>query len=196
LRGLSYPEKLWNPMWMCPLDNRELAELFREPVDLEDLFSEAIELWDAHPQATLLDQTLQFFTRLYLENDILTKVDRASMMHSLEVRSPFLDIDLVNFACRLPAAYKVRNGETKYLLKRAMEPWLPRRYLYRKKQGFAVPVAQWFRDGSLCFASAGNGEYRNAVFRDVKLAEHKQRKANHHAYLWSQLILDEVGHAP
>ena len=193
LRGLSYPRKLWNSMWMCPLDDRELAELFGEPVDLEDLFSEAIELWDANPQATLLEQTLQFFTRLYLENDILPKVDRASMMHSLEVRSPFLDIDLVNFARRLPADCKVRNGETKYLLKKALEPWLPRQVLYRDKQGFAVPVANWFRDGSLEYATTASDPHIGHEFRNAKLAEHRQRKADHHAYLWSHLILDAVG---
>ncbi len=196
LRGLSYPEKLWNSMWMCPLDDGELADLFRESVDLEDLFSEAIELWDAHPQATLFDQTLQFFTRLYLENDILTKVDRASMMHSLEVRSPFLDIDVVNFARRLPAACKMRNGETKYLLRKAIEPWLPRRYLHQKKQGLAVPVARWFRDGNLGLPPKASDGYVASEFRNAKLAEHRQRRANHDAYLWSELILDAVGPAP
>jgi asparagine synthase (glutamine-hydrolysing) len=118
------------------------------------------------------------------------------MMHSLEVRSPFLDIDVVNFARRLPAACKVRNGETKYLLKKAMEPWLPRRHLYRKKQGFAVPVARWFRDGNLGLAPKANDGYISAEFRNAKLAEHRQRRANHDAYLWSQLILDAVGPAP
>jgi asparagine synthase (glutamine-hydrolysing) len=193
LRGLNHPERLWNPTWMCPLDESELAEMFDQPVDLEDLFSEAIDLWDANPGASLVDQTLQFFTRLYLEGDILTKVDRASMMHSLEVRSPFLDIEVVDFARRLPAAFKVSNGETKCLLKKAMEPWLPREVVYRRKQGFAVPVAQWFRDGSLTMAPTTTARSLNAAFTLRKLTEHRQGMANHHGFLWSQLILDSAG---
>ena len=145
LRGLGHPPRLWNPVWMSPLGDRELSELFCEPVDLEDVFSEAIELWDDSPGVGLVDRTLQFFTRLYLQNDILTKVDRASMWHSLEVRSPYLDIDLVNFARTIPADCKLRRGTTKYLLKRALEPVLPRAILERSKQGFAVPIARWFR---------------------------------------------------
>ena len=81
---------------------REIAELFGEPVDVEELYSEAIEQWDALPQRSLVDERLQFYTKLYLQDDILVKVDRASMMHSLEVRAPFLDIELVDFVRRIP----------------------------------------------------------------------------------------------
>ena len=147
-------------------------------------------MWEANPQLNLTDQTLQFFTRLYLENDILTKVDRASMMHSLEVRAPFLDIDVVNFARRIPSGWKLRGGETKYLLMRALAPWLPREVLYRAKQGFAVPIAKWFREGSLDMPSANNANVANPSFIAKKIDEHRAGRANHHAYLWSQRVLD------
>ena len=190
LRGLNHEPRLWNAAWLAPLAPDEVAELLGGPMNVEDLFSEAIELWEANPQLNLTDQTLQFFTRLYLENDILTKVDRASMMHSLEVRAPFLDIDVVNFARRIPSDWKLRGGETKYLLKRALAPWLPREILHRTKQGFAVPIAKWFREGSLDMPSANNANVANPSFIAKKIDEHRAGRANHHAYLWSQRVLD------
>jgi asparagine synthase (glutamine-hydrolysing) len=196
LRGLSYPQKLWNPMWMSTLDKPEFEEMFQEPVDLEDVFSEAIELWDASQPAGLEEQTLQFFTRLYLQNDILTKIDRASMMNSLEVRAPFLDIEVIDFARKIPTEYKLRHGQAKYLLKKAMEPLLPRKILYRAKQGFAVPVARWFRDGSLQLEQAVVTERVPTPFVDRAVAQHRAGRINQHAFLWDYLVLQEaVGRA-
>ncbi len=190
LRGLSYPEQLWNPVWMSALDRSELEQLFQEPVEWEDVFSEAIELWDASQPAGLEEQTLQFFTRLYLENDILTKIDRASMMNSLEVRAPFLDIDMIDFARRIPTEYKLRHGQTKYLLKKAMVPLLPRQILFRAKQGFAVPVSQWFRDGTLQPGGADAVDGLAPGFVARMLAEHRAGRANQHAFLWNYRVLE------
>ena len=81
----------------------------------------------------------------YLVGDILTKVDRASMANSLEVRAPLLGISLVEWGLSLPAELKLRGTEGKYLLKRAMEPYLPREVLYRTKQGFSKSPAALFR---------------------------------------------------
>src|ERR1035441_8111784 len=83
--------------------------------------------------------------KTYLVGDINTKVDRASMAHSLEVREPLMDHELVEWLATLPPSLKVRGQEGKYLLKKAMEPKLPRDILYRPKMGFAVPLAHWFR---------------------------------------------------
>ena len=83
--------------------------------------------------------------KTYLVGDINTKVDRASMAHSLEVREPLMDHPLVEWLATLPSSHKIRGGEGKYLLKKAMEPALPREVLYRPKMGFAVPLARWFR---------------------------------------------------
>lgn len=83
--------------------------------------------------------------KTYLVGDILTKVDRASMAHGLEVREPLLDHKLVEWAAGLPAACKQKAGEGKLIFKKAMEPYLPNNILYRKKMGFAVPLASWFR---------------------------------------------------
>ena len=87
---------------------------------------------------------LQFYTKLYLQDDILVKVDRASMMHSLEVRAPFLDIELVNLVRRIPSAYKFRNGTTKYILKKALEDVLPREIYIVEKRLWGAR-GPWFR---------------------------------------------------
>ena len=83
--------------------------------------------------------------KTYLVGDINTKVDRASMAHSLEVREPLMDHELVEWLATLKSSQKIRGQETKYLLKKSMEPFLPNDVLYRPKMGFSVPLARWFR---------------------------------------------------
>lgn len=189
LRGLSYPAKLWLPVWMASLDINELRELFLEPVDLEEIFSEAIECWENCNSPSMIDKTMQFFVKLYLQDNILVKVDRASMMNSLEVRAPFLDIELVDFVRKIPASYKFRNGETKYILKKAMEPLLPKNILYRNKQGFGVPIGKWFHEGAfsrdLCTTNCLNKD-----FISLKLKEHIKGYSDQRAFLWNQWILN------
>ncbi len=189
LRGLDWPEKLWNPVWLGPLSPIEIAELFNEPVDIEELYSEAIEQWDKCRQKNMVDQTLQFYTRFYLQDDILVKVDRASMMNSLEVRAPFLDKDLVDFVRKIPAAYKYRNGQTKYILKKALEGVLPKSILYRSKKGFGIPVGQWlkqpFFDLSPCLYP---GILDPGFTRRARRAHLLDRQDNR-AFLWNYWLL-------
>src|SRR6185437_4015619 len=83
--------------------------------------------------------------KTYLPGDILTKVDRASMARSLEVRVPLLDHDLVQWLAAIPSSLKLKEREGKYVFKKALEPYLPREVLYRPKMGFAVPLKRWFR---------------------------------------------------
>lgn len=146
LKGLSVPEAAWAPAWMAPLDLDDASELFHQPIRFEEVYDDAMDCWESGPARTRVDRLLQFFTRFYLQDDILTKVDRASMMCSLETRAVFLDNDLVDFCARLPGSFKYRNGSRKYLLKMALEPLLPDNILNRKKKGFGIPLASWMRD--------------------------------------------------
>jgi len=191
LRGLSYAPRLWNPVWMSPLSPRELEELFGEPVDLEDVFSEAIDAWERHPVQNDVDRTLQFFTRLYLQEDILTKVDRASMLNSLEVRAPFLDIDLVDRVRRMPSSLKLQGQTTKYILRKALRGVVPRTTLARAKQGFAVPIASWFAKNHITLRRQPLQSVNNA-FAMRKLQEHIAGITDHRWFLWNQWALDEV----
>ena len=193
LRGVGYPRPFWNALWLAPLDPGEIAELLQAPCDLEQVYSEAIEAWDACPQVDLVDKTLQFYTKLYLQDDILVKVDRASMMHSLEVRSPFLDIDFVDFVRRIPSRYKFRNGVTKYIFRKAMAPVLSRETIEREKKGFGVPIGAWFQCGELTVdpeAPALRGLHRPFVRRLVE--EHRQGRCDHRAALWNLWLVSHM----
>ena len=118
-------------VWNGPAPDDELARLRK-------LFADS-------DGPTRLDRVTNADLKLYLPNALLTKVDRASMAHSIEVRSPFLDHEVVEFAARIPAKYKWRRGEGKWLLKRAFADSLPEMVVERSKQGFGVPVDEWFR---------------------------------------------------
>jgi asparagine synthase (glutamine-hydrolysing) len=190
LRGLSYPRRLWNAVWLGTLDPRDLEALFREPTDIEEVYAEAIEQWDACKQENLVDKTLQFYTKLYLQDDILIKADRASMMNSLEVRAPFLDIELVDFVRKIPHSYKYRNGRTKYILKKALEPVLPREILYRAKKGFGVPIGRWFQEGSLSLDGDGAFPHLHGPYIADMAEEHRACRMDHRAFLWNIWLLE------
>ncbi len=110
---------------------------------------DAQQVFDRHAGRAGTDDPLALIQYLdlktYLVGDINTKVDRASMAHSLEVREPLMDHELVEWLATLPSTLKVRGQEGKFLLKKAMEPQLPADVLYRPKMGFSVPLARWFR---------------------------------------------------
>ena len=187
LRGMDHPAHLRLPVWMAPLAPSELTELFQTPINLEEIYSEAIEAWDGCASTDPIERTIAFYIRLYLQDDILAKVDRASMLHSLEVRAPFLDIDLVNFTRRLPARMKLRGSISKWILRRCAESLLPREVLKRSKQGFAVPTGQWFRDGRL--PSQPHTSIINPAFWAARLSEHQTGRSDQRLYLWSDLVL-------
>ena len=140
-------------------------------------------------------QYLDFKT--YLPGDILTKVDRASMAHSLEVRTPFLDYELVEWVSSLPSAIKLKGGEGKHILKCSLAPLLPHEVLYRNKMGFAVPLDVWFR-GSLRDHIAetvrGRRLAESGLFDPATLArivaDHQSGRRDHSAILWSLLMFD------
>jgi asparagine synthase (glutamine-hydrolysing) len=145
MMGLSYPPRVRLPAWMSPLEPARMGELFEQPLPIDDLYSEAIEVWDNAKARNPVDRTLEFFTNLYLQDDILAKTDRAAMMVSLEARAVFLDNDVVDFCARLPHRYKYRHGIRKFLLRRAAEGLVPDTVLKRPKKGFGIPLARWIR---------------------------------------------------
>jgi asparagine synthase (glutamine-hydrolysing) len=188
LRGASYPPSMWNPVWLGALEPSELEELFNEPVRCEELFEEAIAAWDNSTARHPVDRSLEFYAKFYLQDDILTKVDRASMMVSLEVRAPFLDNDVVEFARKIPHQYKLRHGQTKYLLKKALEGVLPKDIIHRKKKGFGVPLARWLKSWSeeaiVLRTPAPNAEWVHRQWQD-----HYAGRRDHRLFLWCWIVL-------
>lgn len=135
--------------------------------------------------------------KTYLVGDINTKVDRASMAHSLEVREPLMDHELVEWLATLNSSQKIRGQEAKYLLKKAMEPYLPRDVLYRPKMGFAVPLARWFRgplkqrvqDSLLGPRLAANGWFNRGYLKHLVDA-HNNGSRDYSASIWTLLMFE------
>jgi len=135
--------------------------------------------------------------KTYLPGDILTKVDRASMANSLEVRVPLLDHTLVEWAARLPPHLKLHGREGKYIFKAALEPHVRKEILYRPKQGFAVPLAAWFR-GPLhrrLRETLGGPVLHDSGFFDMAtvgmlLRQHQAGERDHSAALWSLSMIE------
>jgi asparagine synthase (glutamine-hydrolysing) len=133
----------------------------------------------------------------YLVGDINTKVDRASMAHSLEVREPLMDHELVEWVATLPSAMKLNGGEGKLVLKRALEPALPNDVLYRAKMGFAVPLARWLRGPlkqrvreSLLGPRLLDSGYFDARYISRLIDEHQSGVRDHGTPLWTLLMFD------
>lgn len=184
MMGLSHSASMWLPIWMAPLDPRDAAELFETPLRIEEVYDEAIAAWESDPTKSPVDRALEFFTRFYLQDDILMKLDRAAMMCSLETRTVFLDNDLVDFCRRLPYRFKLRNGERKYLLKKAARRVLPPSIVDRKKKGLGIPVAKWLREvphePPLTPLPGARVDYARRAF-----AEHRSKAHDHRLFLWS-----------
>ena len=186
LMGLSYPQSAWAPVWMAPLEPDLHRELFETPDDVDALYGDAMALWEACASPDPADRLMEFFTIFYLQDDILTKTDRATMMNSLESRAVFLDNDLVEFCRRLPRRFKIRNGERKYLLRRVAETLLPREIVARPKKGFGIPVGQWLksvpREPPLTPLPGVSTAWARRAWD-----EHRSGQADHRLFLWSWL---------
>jgi asparagine synthase (glutamine-hydrolysing) len=132
--------------------------------------------------------------KTYLVDDILVKVDRASMANSLEVRCPLLDHRLMELIARMPSGLKLRRNEGKYIFKRALRGIVPDATLYRPKQGFAIPVAEWFRGELKDFAyqsifNGPNGLLNHAFLKQC-WNQHQRRQRDWSALLWAVLMFE------
>jgi asparagine synthase (glutamine-hydrolysing) len=142
-------------------------------------------------------QMMRFDTETYLPEDVLTKVDRMSMAHSIESRVPLLDNEVISFASTLPAAMKIRNGRRKHILKEVAASLLPREILERRKQGFGVPLDVWFRgnlrelfaDTLLSPASLQRGYFQPAFVKRI-VNEHLAGTRDHALRLWQLVVFD------
>jgi asparagine synthase (glutamine-hydrolysing) len=136
-------------------------------------------------------------THTYLVGDINTKVDRASMAHSLEVREPLMDHKLVEWAATLPSDMKLRGSSGKHVFKKALEPYLPGDVLYRPKMGFAVPLARWtrgplrarVRDALLGGAMLDSGLFNAQAVRNI-VDQHESGRRDHSTAVWTMLMFE------
>jgi len=155
------------------------------------------EVWRSSERADPLDRLLNLNLRTYLLDDLLVKADRMSMAHGLEVRSPFLDIELLELALRIPARQQVRGFARKRVLKAAVSDLLPPQITDRRKRGFGVPLDRWFRDDLAAFVRDRVGAPDARVKRhlapdavDRCLHEHATGATDHGQALWALLTLE------
>ena len=218
----AYPKMDWAPRWLrakhtlteLSLDSalgfyRTIAKVhhdqrrslfapsIRAALDGYDPSSRVVALMDECDDSDSLLQAQYVDVNLYLPGDILTKVDRTSMAHSLEVRAPFLDYEFVEWGMRLPPALKLRGQEGKYILKKALEPIVPGEILYRTKQGFATSLASTFRAEAdrlraelLAPAALDSGILDTGTVRRL-ISEHESGRVDHSTALW--FLLTFVG---
>jgi asparagine synthase (glutamine-hydrolysing) len=159
--------------------------------------SDVLEAFEASDADNLSERAADSDIQHYLPDDLLVKMDIASMAHSLEVRSPLLDHDVVEFAASLPVGWKLRGGVQKYLLREAFRDDLPPEILGRGKMGFGVPVDHWLRNELRPRAyeilldprALARGYFRPDTVRRL-LDEHSSRAANHQFVLWALLMLE------
>ncbi len=188
LRGLEYPPSVWNPVWLSPLSPDEITDLMNTPVEWDEVYADAIDAWQSSDADDMIGRSIEFYGRFYLQDGVLTKVDRASMMVGLEVRAPFLDNDVVDFAQRLPSSMKYRNGTSKYLLKKAMQGILPDDLLYRPKKGFGIPLTTWLKSWPIGDSDVAGC---NGAFVRKMLGEHRQGIRDNRLFLWNWIVLQQ-----
>jgi asparagine synthase (glutamine-hydrolysing) len=200
LSGIHAPQWLRAQIWVGAVSPDLQEALWRAPMhnalQVENLYAESRALYRGFLAQEPISRVFYLFARQYLLDYILVKVDRCSMMHSLEVRAPFLDTALMEFVYRLPYYMKIRYGKRKYLLKKAFRDLLPREILTRKKRGFLIPTALWLKGLLRPLVEELLGEpwlrqqglFKPEVVRRL-LNEHESGVTDHRKELWTLLIL-------
>ncbi len=187
--------------WMVLFDNAAKAELYTPEFARTVSSSDSIELLRAayarSDGGTSVEKLVDTDVQLYLPDDLLVKMDIASMANSLELRSPFLDYRVMEFAATLPPHVKLKRLTQKYLLKRALRGILPERILDRRKAGFGVPMESWLRGDlrpllldTLLGPQAATRGYFRAEILERYVSEHLSGQAHHHSRLWGLLMLE------
>lgn len=183
------------------LPDRQREQLFSSAFRTSLQGYRAIDVMRTHAAHAPTDDPLALIQYLdfktWLPGDILTKVDRASMAHSLEVRVPLLDHTFCEYAASLPNDLKLRGGEGKYVLKKALEPHLPHDIMYRNKKGFSIPLAAWLR-GPLCQATRDavlsprlldTGIFERRYLEHL-ITQHETGAGDHSVALWSLITFE------
>ncbi|HXJ93997.1 MAG TPA: asparagine synthase (glutamine-hydrolyzing) [Terriglobia bacterium] len=203
-RFLAHAEKApaerhltWFGMFTPAEIERLCSPHWPEPKPHETLVALGSRLVSGARFENTLAEVLYLDFKTYLEDNLLVKVDRASMACSLEMRTPFLDHRLMEFAAGLPSSLKVRRFRMKHILKKAVEPWLPKEIVYRQKRGFSVPTSAWMRgelrpllEERLSPERLNRQGWFQPAFVRRLLDEHWSGRADHRKTLWTLLLFE------
>ena len=199
LRGAGVSPEIRFFMWMGSFTESEkkglLSSDVRAALAHENTYEDVFAYIRESGLNKDLERILYLSMKLYLQDDILVKVDRAAMANGLEVRCPLLDQELVEFACRLPMQYKLHGLKTKYLLKKAAEGILPDSIINRKKKGFGIPISKWLTGELKSYMLDYLGEerikrqgYFNYPYIKGLIDDHLHKRKDHRKLLWTLLI--------
>jgi asparagine synthase (glutamine-hydrolysing) len=185
-------------LWMAPFTRGEKSRLWKDSLlpSSPDAFAPINDWLGRGAPSDPIERLLYLFTVTYLPEDILAKVDRVSMMNSLEVRAPLLDRAFAEFVLSLPPQWKVNGSETKYLLKKLTARHVPRATVYRKKHGFGLPLSNLLRgplyeavSGVLMDSANPVADWFDRGVIEKYLMEHKEKRRDHRKKLWTLYIL-------
>ena len=199
LSGIGYPDEIRNSVWLGSfsfLENEKVVSPeIRQSCDRDHLVEEILSYGKEYPGEDRITKVQYLDMRLYLQEAILVKVDRASMASSLEVRAPFLDHHLVEFMMSVPSALKLKGLTSKYILKKAMGNWLPDEVINRPKKGFGVPIAKWVKgalrelfEDLLSPHKIKQEGFLNPEFVTGLLQDHLDNKKDNRKKLWTLLV--------
>jgi asparagine synthase (glutamine-hydrolysing) len=202
LRGARLHADVRHFGWVGSYLPHEIAALLRPEVReralADDPYAPVARELAAGPRREGLDRLLFLYARFYLADDVLVKVDRATMASSLEARSPFLDPDFIRFASALPARLKVRGSATKLALRAAFADSLPPEILARPKKGFGMPVGRWLRGPLRPLLDEQLGEERlrrQGLFEPAVVGHmvraHVEGRADYRKQLWTLLAFQQ-----
>lgn len=200
LEGMKLPPWLRLQVWTGGCTPELQKSLWLTPTprafDPEWIYGETRSLYQGFAGKQPLERAFFVFARQFLLDRVLVKVDRASMMNSLEVRAPFLDRELVEFAFRLPCELKIHGLTMKYILKKAMAPLIPRRIVQRPKRGFMIPTSRYLKETLRDLVEDLLGETyltRQGLFRPEAISrlrrDHDSGKKDYRRELWNLLVL-------
>jgi asparagine synthase (glutamine-hydrolysing) len=199
IQGADYTPAVRHHLWLAPCTPAEKRALLQPDVLREIGACDGFDVLDEHAAHASgyddLSQILYFDMKMYLESDILAKVDRASMATSLEVRVPLLNVEMLEFALHLPIHLKLHGLTRKYLLRKALAGRLPQAIINRPKKGFGLPVSKWLGTelrGLLMDMLSEERLRRQDIFNPTVIggliAEHLDRRRDNRMVLWSLLI--------
>jgi asparagine synthase (glutamine-hydrolysing) len=200
-RGLDFPDEIRHQVWIGSFIPEEQRRLFLPgqglDADPKRIYDITGKFYQKAKKATSLDRAMYLYIKTYMTDDILAKVDRASMACSLEVRAPFLDTEFAEYAASIPDRFKLKGLGTKWILKEILKSKLPEGTISKSKQGFAVPVGKWLREDlkDLLFQALDEKKIRREGIFDYAyikelLKRYLDNKSDLRKEIWSLFVFE------
>ena len=166
IRGIQFPEAYRNTMFLSPISIKELEEIFNEQINISDFFSDLEIFNEENKKLNYFDKTLMYYVQYYLPDLVCARADRAGMLNSLEIRSPFLNPKILNFVLSRPNNEKADMFKAKKLLRNLLKRKLSKSHVDPKKTGFTFPIQSWLNIEEI---------NNNKILNEAKLIEMKKK---------------------